>query len=300
MVRQIEDLLKMTDVEYIKDYKTSKRCSLGAGGEARVAIIPQDEEELIRITGALFSDRIDFRVLGAMSNTALADTGFYGALIFTDGLKRFEINGDILSLGAGVRLPWLFTKLIPLGISGFEELFGIPGTVGGGVFQNAGSYGRECADIFVGARVYDLEMQRIVYISKSDMCFSYRSSILKKERSLIILSADFKVCFDDAERIRERSICCLNKRRASQPSDKSLGSTFKRPDSGYAGELIDKAGLKGARVGGACVSEKHAGFIINTGGSTVHDYTTLADICQSEVFKKFGIKLEREFEIIEN
>ena len=299
MVRQIENILKMTDVEYIKDYETKKRCSLGAGGDASFAAFPRDESELLSLLRALHSRGVNYKVLGGMSNTVVNDSGFKGVLIFTDSLRRFEVNGTRLSLGAGIRLPALYGRLSSLGISGFEELFGIPGTVGGAVFQNAGAFGREMSDVILGVRAYDLISNEVVYFPVGELSFSYRSSIFHTVKTIVILSADFKIAYADTERIKERAHFFQNKRRSSQPMARSLGSTFKRPDTGYAGELIDRAGLKGTRLGGACVSEKHAGFIINVGGCTAYDYVALADLCESKVFSKFGIKLEREFEILE-
>ena len=299
MVRQIENILKMTDVEYTKDYETKKRCALGAGGVASFAALVSDEGELARLILALRSDKINFRVLGGMSNTLVADSGFFGILIFTDRLNHLDVRGNILTLGAGVKLPPLYSRLSELGISGLEELFGIPATVGGAVYQNAGAFGKEVSDIIVGVRAFDPIANEVVYLPSSELSFSYRSSIFHKNDALVILSADFKVCFADSARIRDRALSYQNKRRLSQPAAKSLGSTFKRPVGGYAGQLIDNAGMKGVRIGGACVSEKHAGFIINIGGCTAYDYIALADLCESRVFSKFGIKLEREFEILE-
>ena len=298
MVRQIENILKMTDVEYIKDYETKKRCALGAGGVASLAAIPRSEEELIPLLHALYSEGYIYKVLGGMSNTVLIDSGYQGVLIYTDRLQRFDVNGSVLTLGAGVRLGALYKKLLALGISGFEELFGIPGTVGGAVYQNAGAFGREISDIVLGIRAYDPLSNEMIYLPACELSFSYRSSFFHIEKTLVILSADFKIAYTDTERIKERAHYFQSKRRSSQPMARSLGSTFKRPDTGYAGELIDRAGLKGTRLGGACVSEKHAGFIINVGGCTAYDYVALADLCESKVFSKFGIKLEREFEIL--
>lgn len=299
MVRQIEDLLKMTDVKYIKDYETKKRCTLGAGGVASFAAFPRGEAELISLLSALNSGGFDFKVLGGMSNTAVNDNGYPGVLIFTDGLQDLLVNGGVLSLGAGVRLPALYKRLTPLCITGFEELFGIPGTVGGAVYQNAGAFGKEISDLLLGVRAFDLKTFELTYLSADELDLSYRKSAFQTNTSLLILSADFSIAYAGGDKIRERTTVCRNKRRSSQPTERSLGSTFKRPLNGYAGELIDKAGLKGVCIGGACVSEKHAGFIVNIGGSTVYDYTALADLCWSEVFLKFGIKLEREFEILE-
>ena len=299
MVRQIENILKMTDVEYIKDYETKKRCALSAGGVASFAAFPRDESELLSLLRALHSRGVNYKVLGGMSNTMVNDSGFKGVLIFNDSLRCFEVNGTLLSLGAGIRLPALYGRLSSLGISGFEELFGIPGTVGGAIYQNAGAFGKEISDILLGVRAFDPISNEVVYLPGGELSFSYRSSIFHTNKMLVILSADFKIIYSDPGRIMERASLCRAKRRLTQPAARSLGSTFKRPEAGYAGELIDKAGLKGARVGDACVSEKHAGFIINVGECTAYDYTALADICESEVFSKFGIKLEREFEILE-
>jgi UDP-N-acetylmuramate dehydrogenase len=181
-----------------------------------------------------------------------------------------------------------------------EALSGIPGTVGGAVFMNAGAYDREISDVVKSVRVFDIDDNNVIMLTKKDCGFSYRSSIFKK-KAMIILSVELSLKQGKQDYIDAKMSDFSLKRNEKQPVDlPSSGSFFKRPEGYYAGKLIEEAGMKGARVGGAQVSEKHAGFIVNTGRATADDVLKLSEKIKYEVYEKFQVKLEEEPIVIGN
>ena len=185
------------------------------------------------------------------------------------------------------------------GLCGLEFAYGIPGTVGGAVFMNAGAYGGQMSDVVYESKCYNFETDKIITIDSDTHCFSYRKSLFCDSR-IYIVSTVLKLVSGDAE--SSVALCeeNLNKRRTKQPlRQPSCGSAFKRPEGYFAGELIENAGLKGYSFGGAAVSEKHAGFIINKGGATTSDVLCLIDIIKNLVFKKFGVELEPEIRVLQ-
>ena len=275
--------------------------TMQVGGIASVVAFVRSVEELITTVHEAKNNRIRFTIIGNGSNVVFSDEGFNGLVIVTSGMKKYSVEDTIIKADCGTSLTRLASEAQRAGLSGLEFAYGIPGTVGGGVYMNAGAYGGSLSDVVVSSICFDTANDTIRKVDLAEHEFSYRHSIYTKNPNLVILAAMLKLECGNPDEIAAKMNEHLRARKEKQPLEfPSAGSVFKRPVGYYAGELIEKSGLKGYRIGGAEVSEKHAGFIINTGGSTVHDYTTLADICQSEVFKKFGIKLEREFEIIEN
>ena len=196
-------------------------------------------------------------------------------------------------------MPFMAKILQRAGLSGFEGLSVIPGSIGGAVLGNAGAFGGEISDLLIDIEVYDTESGQVLRISKEDCGFSYRHSIFK-ERNCIILSVRFGLYDSDPDSVLAEMNRCAKARKSTQPTDKlSLGSGFKRPRSDLsAARLIDSCGLKGYSVGGAEISKKHAGFIINNGGATAGDYIALSDYAADCVYQKYGICLEREVEIM--
>ena len=232
-----------------------------------------------------------------MTNLLVKDGIYNGVIIKTDKLQTKSLAESTISISCGARMGPLIRSMARQGLGGMEGLAGIPGTVGGMVRQNAGAFGYEVADRFVSAECYLVGKKKIVTLSKEDMCFTYRSSVLSD--STVLLSATFDLIPCPSECILDRIDDIQRKRRASQPLEyPSLGSTFKRCNGQSAGFYVDRAGLKGVRIGGAEVSEKHAGFIINIGGATADDFLKLIDLVKSRVYAVFGIELEEEIEII--
>ncbi len=232
-------------------------------------------------------------VLGKGSNLLVSDNGVKGLVICTDGMDFVRFEGETVICGAGLHLQKLCTLVLQEELSGLEFAFGIPGSVGGAVYMNAGAYGGEIADCIEWAKCIDLNGKSFT-LGKGQMELGYRTSIFKKE-NLIITEAAFKLKKGKREEISEKMNDFMGRRKDKQPLEfPSAGSTFKRPEGHFAGALIEKNGLKGKTVGGAKVSEKHAGFIINFDNATSQDVKHLIKDIQKTVLEKDGVNLETE------
>jgi len=272
-----------------------RHTSFRIGGDVEVMAFPKNAEELAEIlkTSALLD--LNPAILGAGTNILAPDEGIRGIVIcLKDCLSGMEqLDGKHIRVAAGVTMTRAAVFAAGLGLSGMEFAHGIPGTVGGGVYMNAGAYGGEIKDICESVEVMDME-GNLRTANCADMSFSYRHSILE-ENSGIVVSAVF--CLEPKQEadIRARMKELQAKRSASQPLDlPSAGSAFKRPVGGYAAALIDEAGLKGFAVGKAAISTKHAGFAVNLGGATARDMKELFRQVSDLVFEKSGIRLEPE------
>lgn len=272
--------------------------SFRIGGPVEVMAFPQNAEELSKLlkTSALLDCKPV--ILGAGTNVLAPDAGLRGLVIcLKDCLSGMEqLDDTTVRVMAGVTMTRAAVFAANLGLSGLEFAHGIPGTVGGGVYMNAGAYGGEICQVCKSVEVMDLEGY-IRTFTNEEMAFSYRHSILE-ECSGIVISADFVLEKKPADEIREKMKELMGKRSASQPLDKpSAGSAFKRPVGGYAAALIDQAGLKGYQVGGAAISTKHAGFAVNLGDATAADVQQLLRQVSDIVFERSGIRLEPEVRI---
>lgn len=276
----------------------SKHTSFQIGGPAEVMAFPKNSEELAEILKKSALLDCNVAILGAGTNILAPDDGLPGLVICLkdcmDGMER--LDGNRIRIAAGVTMARAAVFAAGQGLGGMEFAHGIPGTVGGGVYMNAGAYGGEIKDICESVDVVcpDGTMQTI---SAEQMGFSYRHSRLEDEQGIVV-SAVFKLTPKSETEIRETMQELLKKRKTSQPLEyPSAGSAFKRPVGGYAAALIDQAGLKGFQVGGAAVSEKHAGFVVNLGGATSKDVQELLKRVAQIVFEKSGIQLEPEVRI---
>ncbi|MEA4815415.1 MAG: UDP-N-acetylmuramate dehydrogenase [Lachnospiraceae bacterium] len=280
--------------EPLKDHTSFK-----TGGKADIFIKPRCEEEIISAYRFLNENNIPYFVMGNGTNLLFSDKGLRGAVLHIQrGIDSIVIKDDTVLAASGALLSALSVMVADASLSGFEFASGIPGTLGGAVYMNAGAYDGEIKDCFVSARVLD-ESGDVITLSKDDMCFDYRKSILS-ERNYIVLSVRLKLKPGNKEEIKEKIIDFGNRRRERQPLNfPSAGSTFKRPEGYFAGKLIEDAGLKGKAIGGAAVSEKHAGFIVNTGEATSEDILKLIKYCQDVVFEKFGVHLVPEVKVID-
>ena len=294
--RKITDLLPDFDLHL--DEPLAKHTSFRIGGPAEVMAFPKCREELRELlkTSALLDTKPV--ILGAGTNVLAPDDGLKGLVICLkdclDGMEQLNIT--TLRIMGGVTMTRAAVFACNLGLSGLEFAHGIPGTVGGGVYMNAGAYGGEICQVCSSVEVMDLDGE-IRILSNADMEFSYRHSVLE-DRFAIVISVDFALEPKDPTEIRERMKELMGKRSASQPLDKpSAGSAFKRPSVGYAAALIDQAGLKGYRVGDAAISEKHAGFAVNLGNATAQEVKDLLNQVSDKVFEHFGIRLEPEVRI---
>ena len=276
----------------------SKHTSFRIGGNAEVMAFPKTTEELAQLlkTSALLD--VKPAILGAGTNVLAPDGGLDGLVIcLKDCLSGMEqLEGNRILVAAGVTMTRAAVFAANLGLSGMEFAHGIPGTVGGGVYMNAGAYGGEICDICESVDVMDME-GNLRTCAGEEMGFSYRHSMLE-ERPGIVTGAVFRLVPKDPDEIKAKMKELQGKRSASQPLDlPSAGSAFKRPVGGYAAALIDEAGLKGYSVGGAAISTKHAGFAVNVGGATAQDVRDLLKQVSDIVFEKTGIRLEPEVRI---
>ncbi len=276
----------------------SKHTSFRIGGPAEVMAFPKTEGELSEVLKVSKELDTQFVILGAGTNVLAPDEGVRGLVIcLKDCMNGMEaLEGNRIRVMSGVTMSRAAVYASKLGLSGMEFAHGIPGTVGGGVYMNAGAYGGEIGQICESVTVMN-RLGKMRTLSREEMGFSYRHSVLEKTGEIVI-SAVFHLTQDTPEGVMGRMKELLSKRSASQPLDlPSAGSAFKRPASGYAAALIDGAGLKGFRVGGAAISVKHAGFAVNLGGATAEEVKELLRQVSNRVFETSGIRLEPEVRI---
>ena len=276
----------------------AKHTSFRIGGNAEIMAFPKCADELSEILKQ--SALLDVKpvILGAGTNVLAPDEGIRGLVIcLKDCLNGMEqIDDTRIRVMAGVTMTRAAVFAANLGLTGMEFAHGIPGTVGGGVYMNAGAYGGEICQICESVDVMDMQGNPVTK-SCEEMEFSYRHSILEEQEGIVV-SAVFRLIPGDPEVIRAKMKELQNKRSASQPLDlPSAGSAFKRPVGGYAAALIDQAGLKGFQVGGAAISTKHAGFAVNVGGATAEDVKELLRQVSDKVFENSGIRIEPEIRI---
>ena len=276
----------------------SKHTSFRIGGVAEVMAFPRSAQELADILRACKQLNTKPRILGAGTNVLAPDEGLMGLVICLkdclDGMER--LNETDIRVYGGVTMTRAAVYASNLGLSGLEFAHGIPGTVGGGVYMNAGAYGGEICQVCKSVDVMDFHGILTTYDS-NQMNFAYRHSMLE-EMDGIVISAVFSLIPKASDEIKARMRELMAKRSASQPLDlPSAGSAFKRPTSGYAAARIEQAGLKGYRVGDAAISEKHAGFAVNVGAATARDVKTLLAQVSNIVFEQSGVRLEPEIRI---
>ena len=273
----------------------SKHTTFKVGGPADIFISIKDTKEAIEIIRLLCDFNIPYFVIGNGSNLLVKDEGYRGVIIeLGKHFSSINIAEDTITADAGALLSKVANEAYKASLSGLEFASGIPGSVGGGVFMNAGAYGGEMKDVVESVTLLNTQTGQIVAKSCSEMEFAYRYSIAKKE-PFIILSAKFKLSPSNRDSIKEKMDNLKALRVEKQPLEyPSAGSTFKRPEGYFAGKLIQDAGLKGYTVGGAMVSDKHSGFVINKGNATASDIMTLISDVQRIVYEKFEVRLETE------
>ena len=268
--------------------------SFRIGGPADLFLLPKTEAQLTKLLKRLSEAEIPYVILGNGSNVLVSDAGYEGAVIqLAKNWQELTVEGEVISARAGASLARLGKLAAEESLTGFEFASGIPGTLGGGAIMNAGAYGGELKDVLTEVTVLDREgMVRTLPAGELEM--SYRTSRMKRE-GMIVLRAKLRLAKGDPAAIRNRMEELREARTGKQPLEyPSAGSTFKRPEGHFAGKLIQDAGLAGFRVGGACVSEKHCGFVINDGGATAADVRTLMEEVQKIVLERFGVALEPE------
>lgn len=280
--------IKYKSYEPMRNHTTFK-----IGGNADVFISIGSEQELKIVLNAAKECETPCFILGRGSNLLVSDGGIEGAVISLDALDGIEVRGDTLVCGAGASLKKVCLAARDASLSGLEFAYGIPGTVGGALYMNAGAYGGDMSQAVKSVQVYDRDGNKKT-LNAEQMKLGYRTSVFKST-DLIITSVEFELKRGNYADIKAAMDDFLNRRRDKQPLEyPSAGSTFKRPTGNFAGTLIEKNNLKGVSVGGAQVSEKHAGFVINTGGASCRDVLTLIKKIQNTVKQADGIDLEPE------
>ena len=286
------------EIELRFDELLARHTSFRIGGEAEVMAFPKNANELSALLKKSALLDWKFAILGAGTNVLAPDEGVQGLVICLkdclDGMRQTDETH--IQVMAGVTMSRAAVFAANLGLAGMEFAHGIPGTVGGGVYMNAGAYGGEISDICESVQVMDYSGE-VKTLSRDQMDFSYRHSCLEG-REAVVVSAVFGLIPGSSDEIRSKMKDFQQRRMASQPLDlPSAGSAFKRPSGGYAAALIDQAGLKGYRIGGAAISEKHAGFAVNLGGATAADVKALLTQVSETVYNSTGILLEPEIRI---
>ena len=276
------------------DESLKNHTSFNIGGPADVLISVQNEVELIDVLQTAKDENIDCFLLGNGSNVLASDEGFRGVVIKLEGdFLSVKVDDNVIKAGAGITITKLSNIAMTNALTGLEFASGIPGTLGGALFMNAGAYGGEMSRIVTSVRVLG-EDNEIIELTNEEMSFGYRRSIIK-EKGYIALSSEMKLEKGDSEKIRETMLELAKKRKEKQPLEfPSAGSTFKRPEGYFAGKLIEDSGLGGYTIGGAQVSEKHKGFVINKENATAKDVKDLIDYVSKTVKEKTGVSLEPE------
>ncbi|MGM0378339.1 MAG: UDP-N-acetylmuramate dehydrogenase [Bacillota bacterium] len=290
---KIIDKSRVLKNESLKDHTWFK-----IGGDAKILIKVKTINEITRSIDLIKKNNIDYYILGNGTNILIPDEGIDGIIIkLSKDFNQYRIEGNKVYAQAGILLSKLSKKIAKKSLTGFEFASGIPGTVGGAIFMNAGAYGGEMKDIVKYVNVLD-NKGNILKLYNKDLNFGYRQSIVK-EKDYIVLSVCFKLNFGDKNEIYKKIKELDRKRILKQPINMpSAGSTFKRPPGHYAGKLIDDSGLRGFRYKDAQVSQKHCGFVVNRGNATCKDVLTLINMVKKIVRDKYDVNLEREVRIL--
>ena len=276
----------------------SRLTSFRIGGPARAVAMPKNEQELSQLLKLCAECCVEPVILGAGTNVLAPDEGMEKlVIVLKDALEGMErLSDTCIRVMAGVTMSRAAVFAAGLNLGGLEFAHGIPGTVGGGVYMNAGAYGGEIKDVCTRVRIMERNGEAR-WITGEEAAFSYRHSAIE-DNPWIVVAAEFELTPKPEAEVWEKMKELIGKRRASQPLDlPSAGSAFKRPVGGFAAALIDQTGLKGFRVGGAAVSEKHAGFVVNLGGATAKDVKELLNAVSDKVYERTGIRLEPEVRI---
>jgi UDP-N-acetylmuramate dehydrogenase len=299
MKEAVEKLKELQVGRVMENEALANHTTMKIGGPADLFIEPSSIENLEKTMKVIKEFGLIWTVIGRGSNLLVSDRGIEGAVIkLGKGLDTLEINGNEITVGAGFSLVSLSVQISKKGLAGLEFASGIPGSVGGAVYMNAGAHGSDISNILTRAYVL-FEDGNLEWLSKEDMEFSYRTSVLQKKRPGIVVAAVFSLQFGNREEIVERMQNNKNYRKDTQPYNlPCAGSIFRNPLPDHAGKLVQEAGLKGHSIGGAKISEMHGNFIVNAGNGKAEDVLALIQHVKDTVYEKHGIEMETEVEII--
>lgn len=290
------EFCEMSGIPYQRAFDLSQAVTFRIGGKAGIAVFPENGEQLADFADFCENCGYPFLVIGRGSNLLIPDEGL-DCVIMTSGLNQVVFDGDSVTCGSGVSLTALAAEAGKRGLAGLEFAYGIPGSVGGAAWMNAGAYGGQMSDVVLSINYYSPKFGFGAF-DAADCGYSYRrSAFMDSDKTIISVTCALHP--DDPEKILSVMKELMRRRREKQPLEyPSAGSVFKRPaENVYAGKLIEDAGLKGTRIGGAMVSEKHAGFIVNTGGATCRDVRQLIHLVQDVVREKSGYELVCEIQM---
>lgn len=284
--------------EYKENVSLAKYTTYKVGGNAKVLVYPKDEEKLILLIEYLRKQNILHKVIGNGSNLIFSDKEYNGVIIKLDNFKTLKIEDTKITVGAAYSLMKLSNKAQSLGLTGLEFAAGIPGTIGGSVYMNAGAYNSDMGYIVSEVRVLNPKCEIETFYNK-DLNFHYRTSFFQTNKDYICLSAVIILKHGKKESIKEVMEDRKKRRLLSQPLEyPSAGSVFRNPENNYAGKLIEDSGLKGYSIGGAQISAKHANFIINKDNASADDVRKLIMLAKDTVYKNYGIELKVEQEFV--
>lgn len=295
-LKQIIKSFARYGIECVGELPLSSRSSFKIGGKADLAVFPTDGGDLQHIVAELYELGISYIVVGNGSNILFEDEGYRGCVIFTERMNKVNVEGNRIYAGAGMSFTALAAKAKTASLTGLEFAYGIPGSCGGAVVMNAGAYGGQVSDVLESCEVFDTEKCEFYTLTKDEMELSYRHSILSENKHLICIGATFTLKEGKKNEIDAVMRDLMQRRISKQPLEyPSAGSVFKRPAPDlFVGKMIEDSGLKGYTIGGAQVSKKHAGFIINVGGATAKDVLDLVEHIKSVIRTNYGVELECE------
>ena len=295
-----DTLRAATSIAQVLEHEPMARhTTMRVGGPAEILFSPASEGELLFAVQEAKRAGAPFRIIGNGSNLLVLDGGLPGLTIrLGEAFSKISVDGNQIRAQAGALLSRVAAAARDASLTGLEFASGIPGSAGGGMAMNAGAYGGQLSDVFEGCRALDPETGIISALGPAEMALGYRESAALS-RGLIVTEAAFRLTAGDRSAIQAKMDDLSARRREKQPLNlPSAGSTFKRPEGYFAGALIEQAGLKGLRVGGACVSEKHAGFVVNDRNATARDVLDLIRLVQARVLEHSGVRLETEVRIL--
>jgi UDP-N-acetylmuramate dehydrogenase len=289
---------KLEKINYLtveKNKNLAEFASFKVGGPADLFLVPKKIESLKELIPLIIESNLPYFILGRGSNLIISDKGYRGIIIYTASLNNYQIKNNIITAQSGLELKEIADFAYKYSLSGFEFAAGIPGSLGGALYMNAGAYGGEMKDVIVKAQFVN-QKGKLIELNKEELNLDYRTSILQKENpDWIVVNVTIELQKSDQIIIKAKMDELHQKRWSKQPMElASAGSIFKRPPGHYTGALIEEAGLKGCQIGGAQVSTKHAGFIVNKGNATAGDILNLINKIKEEVFKISEVQLEVE------
>ena len=288
-------LEKINFLKIEKNKNLAEFASFKVGGPADLFLTPKNTAAVKKLMPLIFKSEIPYFILGKGSNLIISDKGYRGIIIYTGELNEYSLEENIIKAQSGLELKEIADIALENSLSGFEFAAGIPGSLGGALFMNAGAYGGEMKDVILKAEFVN-KNGKLIELSKKDLNLDYRTSILQQENpDWIAVSVSLELKKKSKEKIKKKMEDLHQRRWNKQPMDlPSAGSIFKRPPGHYTGPLIEKAKMKGYQIGGAQVSNKHAGFIVNKGNATSEDIVKLIEKVQDEVYKISGVQLKVE------